>query len=76
MPTSFDPAVAARLLAEAGRRAGFPVLDLTDALWEEASDTKGDVYHRGGGHWNEAGHAAAARAIRARVRVAGFLGCR
>jgi hypothetical protein len=71
----FDRGRVARLLDEAGRRAGFAVLDLTDGLWQEESDTKRGVYHRGGGHWNEAGHAAAARAIRARVVGSGWLRC-
>jgi hypothetical protein len=73
--SAWDRGRVARLLEATGRKAGFPVLDLTDALWKESAETKGDVYHRGGGHWNEAGHAAAARAIRSRVREAGWLPC-
>lgn len=65
----------ARLLEGAGRKAGFPVLDLTDALWREAANTQRDVYHRDGGHWNETGHAAAARAIRGQVLEAGWMRC-
>lgn len=71
----FDRGRVARLLQKTGRQAGFPVLDLTDALWREASDTKRSVYHRGGGHWNEDGHAAAARAIRRRLLDAEWIRC-
>lgn len=71
----WDRGRVARLLEDAGRKGGFPVLDLTDALWREAPDTKRGVYHRGGGHWNEAGHAAAAHAIRRHVLDAGWLRC-
>lgn len=71
----WDRGRVARLLENTGRKAGFPVLDLTDALGREASDTKRGVYHRGGGHWNEAGHAAAARAIRRHLLDAEWLPC-
>jgi hypothetical protein len=71
----WDRGRVARLLEDAGRRAGFPVLDLTEALWHEAATTNRAVYHRGGGHWNEAGHAAAAGAIRRHVLDAGWLPC-
>ena len=72
---AWDRGRVARLLEETGRTTGFPVLDLTDALWREASETNRGVYHRGGGHWNEAGHATAARAIRRHVLDAGWLRC-
>ena len=71
----WDRGRVARLLQSAGNKSGYPVLDLTDALWQEATDTKRGVYHRGGGHWNEAGHAAAARAIQRHVVDAGWLRC-
>jgi hypothetical protein len=64
---AWDRGRVARLLEDTGRRAGFPVLDLTQALWQEAQASGRPVYHRGGGHWNEAGHAVAARAIRLAV---------
>jgi hypothetical protein len=71
----WDRGRVARLLEKTGKRAGFPVLDLTDALWREAVETKRSVYHRGGGHWNEDGHAAAARAIRRHVLDNGWARC-
>jgi hypothetical protein len=67
---AWDRGRVARLLEDTGRRAGFPVLDLTDALWQDAADSGRPVYHEGGGHWNEAGHAVAAREI-ARVLLSG-----
>jgi hypothetical protein len=72
---AWDRGRVARLLEVTGRKAGFFVLDLTDALWGDEADTNRKVYHRRGGHWNEAGHAAAARAIRAHVLEAGWLRC-
>ena len=71
----WDRGRVARILQDTGRGSGFPVLDLTDALWQEAEAIRGPVYHPGGGHWNEAGHRAAAQAIRRHLLDAGWLGC-
>ncbi len=71
---AWDRGRIARLLDDTGRRAGFPVLDLTDALWQEANATGRAVYHAGGGHWNEAGHAVAAAEIQRFIRRAGWRG--
>ena len=72
---AWDRGRVARLLEETGRRFGFPVLDLTDALWQEARESGRAVYHPGGGHWNEAGHAVAAREIRRGVLESGWRRC-
>jgi hypothetical protein len=72
---AWDRGRVARLLEDTGRRSGFPVVDLTDALWQEANGTGRAVYHAGGGHWNEAGHTVAARAVRRAVLDAGWLRC-
>ena len=52
-----------------GGRRDSPVLDLTDALVarRRGGHTARRLPNRDGGHWNEAGHAAAARAIGERV---------
>ncbi len=42
---------------------GVDVLDLTPAFDEPAAGTSADLYFRGDGHWNEAGHELAARNI-------------
>jgi len=57
--TTWDRGRVARRLGEAGRSAGFPVLDPTEALRRQ--DRAGSQpYHAGGGHWNAVGHAVAA----------------
>ncbi len=61
--TTWDRARVARLLEDAGRRLGFPVLDLTEPLWHADRGLRGGPYHSSGGHWNALGHEVAAREI-------------
>jgi hypothetical protein len=60
----WDRRAVARRLAVLGRQAGFPVADLTAAL-RRADEPAYFVYD---GHWTAAGHRAAARAVRQRLR--------
>ena len=59
----WDTHRVASLLAEAGARVGFPVLDLTGPLRQADRSWLGGPYHSHGGHWNALGHSAAAREI-------------
>ena len=72
---AWDRGRLARLLAEAGRRGGYPVVDLTAALRRAEGASSGGVYLAGGGHWNEAGHAVAARTLAGRILESGVLEC-
>jgi hypothetical protein len=69
----WDRRAVVRRLEDAGRRKGIAVADLSEALWREHG--RGGAYFRGGGHWNEAGHAAAAHEIARRLLEARSLGC-
>jgi hypothetical protein len=55
------------LLAQAGARIGFPVLDPTPELRAADHGFWGGPYHAGGGHWNALGHKVVGE------RVADFL---
>lgn len=57
--TTWDRGRIARLLLEAGRWSGFPVVDPTEALRRQ-NRSGYPPYHAGGGHWNTVGHAVAA----------------
>ena len=62
----WDRGQVQRRLVDAGRSAGFPVLDLTASL-RAGSHFWAPAYHKYDGHWTAVGHAIAAR------EVAGFL---
>ncbi len=69
---TWDRARVASLLVEAGRAAGFPVLDPTGALRRQ--DRLGhEPYHAGGGHWNAVGHAVAAAEVQSFLASAHWL---
>ena len=64
-----------RELAGFGRRHGFPVLDLTDAMLAEVGWLD-SPYYEYDGHWNSLGHRIAARELDALLRREGWLqGC-
>ena len=64
-----------RELSAIGRRHGFPVLDLTDALRVEVGWVRWP-YHQHDGHWNSLGHQIAARELEAFLRKEAWLaGC-
>jgi lysophospholipase L1-like esterase len=71
----WDRGLVFRRLGEIGRRAGFPVLDLTGAL--RAADGRwAGPYYVEDGHWNALGHRVAAGEVQRALRDAGWLpGC-
>jgi len=62
---AWDRGLVAERLAELAARAGLPLLDLTEPLREAERDSGGSTYYLHDGHWNQKGHAAAARAVEA-----------
>jgi SGNH hydrolase-like domain, acetyltransferase AlgX len=69
----WDRGLVARRVAEIGRIAGFPVLDLTLALREATGGVLGEPYLLYDGHWNARGHRAAAGAVASFLRAQGWL---
>jgi len=59
-------------LAEIGRTAGFPVLDLTGPL-RAAQGTWAGPYYVDDGHWNALGHRVAAQEVERDLRQRGWL---
>jgi len=58
----WDQARVAQRAKEIGAQAGFPVLDLTDAL-RRAEETEGEPYFTYDGHWSALGHRVAAEEV-------------
>jgi hypothetical protein len=73
LDATWDRGLVARRVQEIGRLAGFPVLDLTQALREAAGGLMGEPYLLYDGHWNARGHRAAAGAVAAFLRAQGWL---
>jgi hypothetical protein len=65
---AWDRGLVARRFAEIGASAGFPVLDLTQDLRRASRRALGEPYYVYDGHWNAAGHRAAAEAVRRFLR--------
>jgi hypothetical protein len=61
--TVWDRGRLASLLARAGRRIGFPVIDPTPELRAADHGWRGGPYHSGGGHWNALGHRVVAERL-------------
>ena len=68
----WDRGLVARRFAEIGASAGFPVLDLTPHLRSARQGALGEPYFVYDGHWNAAGHRAAAEAIQRFLRERGW----
>lgn len=68
---SLDPDAPTRAVVEACRENGVAVCDLTAPLRAEAQRGK-QLYHQISGHWNDAGGAAAARAVEACLAELGW----
>jgi lysophospholipase L1-like esterase len=69
----WDRGLVRERLQTIGRSAAFPVLALTPALREADHGLLGEPYFLWDGHWNERGHAAAARALEAWLMAQGWL---
>jgi hypothetical protein len=73
--TVWDRRRLASLLARAGARIGFPVIDPTAELRAADRGWRGGPYHSGGGHWNAQGHEIVARRLDQFLTHEGWLGC-
>ncbi|PYQ14221.1 MAG: hypothetical protein DMF80_12970 [Acidobacteria bacterium] len=71
--TVWDRAAVRRRLERIGAERGFPVLDLTPALRARVHWPWSGPYFDYDGHWNAAGHHAAADAVRGFLEQAGWL---
>ena len=69
---AWDRGLVARRFAEIGASAGFPVLDLTPDLRRASRGVLGEPYFVYDGHWNAAGHRAAAEAVERFLRERGW----
>ena len=69
---AWDRRLVARRFAEIGASAGFPVLDLTPDLQRASKGALGEPYFLYDGHWNAAGHRAAAEAVERFLRERGW----
>jgi len=69
----WDRGLVAARVAEMGRLAGVPVLDLTPALRAASGGLGGEPYLLYDGHWNARGHRAAGEAVAAFLRARGWL---
>ena len=71
----WDRGRVAQRAKEIGAQAGFPVLDLTDAL-RRAEETEGEPYFTYDGHWSALGHRVAAEEVQRFLTGHGWLeGC-
>jgi hypothetical protein len=68
----WDRGLVARRFAEMGASAGFPVHDLTPDLRRESRGLLGEPYFVYDGHWNAAGHRAAALSVARFLRERGW----
>jgi hypothetical protein len=74
--TVWDRRRLATLLAQAGARGGFPVLDPTAQLRAADQGWLGGPYHSGGGHWNALGHKVVAARLAEFLVGEGWVPCR
>jgi lysophospholipase L1-like esterase len=69
---AWDRTLVARRFAAIGASAGFPVLDLSPDLRRAGQGVLGEPYFVHDGHWNAAGHRAAAEGIERFLRERGW----
>jgi hypothetical protein len=69
---AWDRGLVARRFGEIGASAGFPVLDLTADLRRAVRGPLGEPYFVYDGHWNAAGHRAAAEGVERFLRDHGW----
>jgi hypothetical protein len=69
----WDRGRVASRLAEIGREAGFPVLDLTPALRRAERGVLGGPYFVHDGHWNALGHGVAAAEVEREMKERGWV---